>query len=238
MGVLRDHAAAIAADLRRGSLDAAFPASLFPGAPALPPAVRACVDNAIGGPRPEAADAVTAAAAADSPGAPLLAALLPNLRYVSAIFTGSMKKYASRVAAMCPPGCVLVSEIYGGSEGFYGINAELLEGGAFQGWGVSGGREQRFVLGPAGDTVFEFLEVDRDGGEEGAAPVLLDAVRPGVDYELVVTNYAGLARYRVGDVVRVVGVAAAPPHDIAGGDADLAAALAVWEGAPVIEFVR
>lgn len=143
-----------------------------------------------------------------------------------------MKKYAPRVAAMAPAGCVLVSDFYGGSEGFYAINAEVLQPGPFRGAG--GDVDQRFVLGPAGDVVFEFLPL----ADEGAPPVALDAVAAGTDYELVVTTFAGLARYRVGDVVRVVGTAPAPAPELAGGDAALAAELAVYEGAPVIEFVR
>ena len=214
------------------ALAATRPAAAQSPTPDLPPAVRRAVDAAIGGPKPHAADALLAAAAADSPATPLLAALLPSLRFVSAIFTGSMKKYAPRVAAMAPAGCVLVSEFYGGSEGFYAMNAELLEPGPFRGAGE--GEEQRFVLGPAGDVVFEFLPL----GDEGARPVLIDAVALNTDYELVVTTFAGLARYRVGDVVRVVGTAPAPAPELAGGDAELAGELAVYEGAPIIEFVR
>lgn len=58
----------------------------------------------------------------------------------------------------------------------------------------------RYVIIP--DTVFyEFIPVE----EERKRTLLLNELKMGGRYEIVVTNYAGLYRYRVGDVVKVVG---------------------------------
>lgn len=58
------------------------------------------------------------------------------------------------------------------------------------------------------------------------------------NYEVVITTYFGLARYRVGDVVRVVGFEATiDAAAVARGDAALEAALQHMNGAPIVEFV-
>ena len=61
-------------------------------------------------------------------------------------------------------------------------------------------RKIRYVIIP--DTVFyEFIPAE----EEGKRTLLLNELKIGGKYEIVVTNYAGLYRYRVGDVIKVVG---------------------------------
>ncbi|CAA7031549.1 unnamed protein product [Microthlaspi erraticum] len=58
---------------------------------------------------------------------------------------------------------------------------------------------------------FEFLEVEKDHQEAGNDPTKKPAVvdlvdvKIGNDYELVVTTFCGLYRYRLGDVLRVTG---------------------------------
>jgi auxin responsive GH3 family protein len=54
---------------------------------------------------------------------------------------------------------------------------------------------------------FEFLPVDRENDETEKHQEAVDLVdvELGREYELVVTTYAGLYRYRVGDILRVVG---------------------------------
>lgn len=49
---------------------------------------------------------------------------------------------------------------------------------------------------------YEFIPV-----QEGAdsRPLLMDALEVGKEYELVITNLSGFYRYRLGDVIRVVG---------------------------------
>lgn len=242
--LLRDHVACLAADLRAGKLAPDFPAAVFgsQGEPAssLPAAVCAAVDACIGGPKPHVASALEAAVAAESASSPLLAALLPNVAIASAIWSGSMAKYQGPVTATLPPSTVCVTEFYGGSEGMYGFNEQMLQPG---GWVAAA--SQRFVLCPVGDVVFEFVEVADDStsgttSADGITPpaVFMDGVKVGTSYELVVTTFGGLARYCIGDVVRVVDtVASLDAAALADGDAELEASLGVFVGAPIVEFV-
>jgi len=57
---------------------------------------------------------------------------------------------------------------------------------------------------------FEFLPL-AGVGVTAPGTVPLEAVREGETYELVITNHAGLYRYRLGDVVRIVGREGATP---------------------------
>jgi len=62
---------------------------------------------------------------------------------------------------------------------------------------------------------FEFLPVDEASGvAPGGAAQLVDLakVEAGREYELVITTYAGLYRYRVGDILRVAGFHNAAPQ--------------------------
>lgn len=142
------------ADLRVGALDAGFPGAAFGGR--LDDGVRAAVNAYIGGRRSQAAAALEAALASD---APLLSSLFPRLSIISAIFTGAMRKYAPRVAALAPATASLATDFYGGSEGCYGVAAALLRPGPRD------AGDQTFVLAPGVDVVFEFLEVGKEAGE-------------------------------------------------------------------------
>lgn len=62
--------------------------------------------------------------------------------------------------------------------------------------------------------------------------VILDTL-----YEIVITTFGGLARYRLGDVVRVVETARVDAAALAAGDTTLVADLADYDGAPIVEFV-
>lgn len=49
---------------------------------------------------------------------------------------------------------------------------------------------------------FEFLPV---GAPEGTRPFTISEVKPGEEYEIIITNLSGLYRYRIDDVVEVTG---------------------------------
>lgn len=172
VSVLKEHGASIAAALRAGKLSAGFPGDTFAGA-SISDAVRMAVDTYVGGPQPAAADALEAALAS---GSPLLAALFPRLGLVAAVFSGSMAKYATRVAALCPPGTLLATDFYGGCEGCYGIAAELLTPGPRQ-----ADPHNRLVLTPNTDVVMELLEVGKEDGElkKEMVAVALEKLPPG-----------------------------------------------------------
>lgn len=58
-----------------------------------------------------------------------------------------------------------------------------------------------YVLLPR-SIIYEFLPVD---APDGTRPLLMDELEVGKDYEIIVTNFSGLYRYRILDIVRVTG---------------------------------
>ncbi|XP_074567776.1 jasmonoyl--L-amino acid synthetase GH3.5-like [Curcuma longa] len=130
--------------------------------------------------------------------------LWPNAKYVYGIMTGSMEPYLKKLrhyAGSLP----LMSADYGSSEGWIGANVNPSlppESVTFA------------VLPNIG--YFEFIPLEKPAGQEtenSAAtihytegePVGLTEVEVGKEYEIVFTNFAGLYRYRLGDVLRVAG---------------------------------
>ncbi|XP_050237756.1 jasmonoyl--L-amino acid synthetase JAR4 [Mercurialis annua] len=125
----------------------------------------------------------------------LIPELFPNAKYVYGIMTGSMEPYLKKLrhyAGELP----LLSADYGASEGWIGANVNPLlppELATFA------------VVPDIG--YFEFIPL-RDNGEciyTEPKPVGLADVKIGEEYEIIVTNYAGLYRYRLGDIVKVMG---------------------------------
>lgn len=58
-----------------------------------------------------------------------------------------------------------------------------------------------YVLLPR-SLIYEFIPVD---GDENARPLLLNQLEVGKDYEIIITNFSGLYRYRILDIVRCTG---------------------------------
>ncbi|KAG6505072.1 hypothetical protein ZIOFF_037420 [Zingiber officinale] len=130
--------------------------------------------------------------------------LWPNAKYVYGVMTGSMEPYLKKLrhyAGNLP----LMSADYGSSEGWIGANVNPSlppELATFA------------VLPNIG--YFEFIPLEKLGMQElessltsihykEAEPVDLTEVEVGKEYEVVITNFAGLYRYRLGDIVRVTG---------------------------------
>ncbi len=109
-----------------------------------------------------------------------------NVKYILAIggdsffyYTEKMRGYAGDVP--------LHFFVYAASEGVFGLAENV-------------SAADRYMLLPE-SVFFEFIPEDGD-----SAPLLMSSVEAGKQYELVVTNRSGLYRYRLGDIVRVVGM--------------------------------
>ncbi|VVB13880.1 unnamed protein product [Arabis nemorensis] len=143
-------------------------------------------------PNPELAETIHTICMSLSNWYGLIPALFPNAKYVYGILTGSMEPYVKKVrhyAGDLP----LVSHDYGSSEGWIAANVTPR----------LSPEEATFAVIP-NLGYFEFLSVSET--EEGEQkPVGLTEVKIGEEYEVIVTNYAGLYRYRLGDVVKVIG---------------------------------
>ncbi|XP_011622320.1 jasmonic acid-amido synthetase JAR1 isoform X2 [Amborella trichopoda] len=126
--------------------------------------------------------------------------LWPNAKYVYSIMTGAMQPYVKKLRHYSGD-LPLVSAEYGASECWIGVNIEPTEPP----------ERVTFVVVP-NLAYFEFIPLFRrtsfavgvDDFDEGR-PVGMGGVQVGGEYEVVVTTFTGLYRYRLGDVVQVVG---------------------------------
>uniref|UniRef100_A0A7N2L9U6 Indole-3-acetic acid-amido synthetase GH3.17-like n=1 Tax=Quercus lobata TaxID=97700 RepID=A0A7N2L9U6_QUELO len=101
--------------------------------------------------------------------------LWPRTKYIEVIVTGSMAQYIPTLE-FYSGGIPLVSTMYASSECYFGINFKPLS-----------------------------KPSDEEDKREGMQTVDLVDVKLGHYYELVVTTFTGLYRYRVGDILRVAG---------------------------------
>ncbi|KAE9456630.1 hypothetical protein C3L33_11632, partial [Rhododendron williamsianum] len=137
----------------------------------------------------------------------IITRLWPNTKYVDVIVTGTMSQYIPTLDHYSN-GLPLVCTMYASSECYFGVNLNPL----------CKPSDVSYTLIPT-MAYFEFLPVQRnndvntnsiavpktlDGKEQKELVDLVD-VKLGQEYELVVTTYAGLYRYRVGDVLQVAG---------------------------------
>ncbi|KAI3457028.1 hypothetical protein Pfo_013691 [Paulownia fortunei] len=136
----------------------------------------------------------------------IITRLWHNTKYIDVIVTGTMSQYIPTLDYYSD-GLPLVCTMYASSECYFGVNLNPL----------CKPSEVSYTLIP-NMCYFEFLPVHRNNGitnsiampkslNEKEQQELLDLVdvKLGQEYELVVTTYAGLYRYRVGDVLRVAG---------------------------------
>ncbi|MED6167501.1 hypothetical protein PIB30_003473 [Stylosanthes scabra] len=136
----------------------------------------------------------------------IIVRLWPNTKYVDVIVTGTMSQYIPTLDYYSN-GLPLVCTMYASSECYFGVNLNPL----------CKPSEVSYTLIPS-MCYYEFLPVNRSDEVTGSVHVpkalnekeqqelveLVD-VKLGQEYELVVTTFAGLYRYRVGDVLRVSG---------------------------------
>ncbi|KAK6777320.1 hypothetical protein RDI58_024037 [Solanum bulbocastanum] len=146
-------------------------------------------------PDPELADTIYSKCSSLSNWYGLIPELFPNTKYIYGIMTGSMEPYLKKLrhyAGELP----LLSADYGSSEGWVGVNVnpkfppEMVTYAVLPNIGY-----------------FEFLPLEENliGMEQANSPVGLTEVKLGEEYEIVFTNFAGLYRYRLGDVVKIKG---------------------------------
>ncbi|XP_022970970.1 indole-3-acetic acid-amido synthetase GH3.6-like [Cucurbita maxima] len=120
----------------------------------------------------------------------IITRLWPNTKYVDVIVTGTMSQYIPTLDKYSN-GLPLVCTMYASSECYFGVNLNPL----------CNPNEVSYTLIPT-MAYFEFLPLDRKMSEE---LVDLVDVELGKEYELIITTYSGLYRYRVGDILRVSG---------------------------------
>lgn len=124
---------------------------------------------------------------------PLMLRLWPNLQVVIAIWAGNFSSYARKLQQYTGRSVPYFTNTYVASEGVFGMARHP--------------HDQCYIMIP--DSCFyEFIPVDGAAAEKddiNPETVLIDQVEQDKDYELVITNQSGFYRYRMGDVIRVIG---------------------------------
>ncbi|KAK8483744.1 hypothetical protein V6N13_129270 [Hibiscus sabdariffa] len=191
---LEKHWRLLCNDIRTGTIDSKI----------TDPSVREAVMNILKA-DPKLADFIEAECSKDS-WQGIITRLWPNTKYVDVIVTGTMSQYIPTLD-FYSNGLPLVCTMYASSECYFGVNLNPL----------CKPSEVSYTLVPT-MAYFEFLPIQRNNGVSNSISVpktlnekeqqeLVDLVdvKLGLEYELVVTTYSGLFRYRVGDVLRVAG---------------------------------
>ncbi|MBR3234192.1 MAG: GH3 auxin-responsive promoter family protein [Atopobiaceae bacterium] len=117
----------------------------------------------------------------------------PKLAGISSIWAGNFSSYARKLQEYSGRSIPYYTMSYVSSEGIFGVARHP--------------HDQCYVMLPK-SCFFEFIPVvngKNDDEAPDAKTVLLNEVQEGKDYELVITNQSGFYRYRMGDVIRVIG---------------------------------
>ncbi|KAL7239038.1 hypothetical protein ACSBR2_005019 [Camellia fascicularis] len=156
-------------------------------------------------PNPELADKIHKKCSGLSNWYGLIPELFPNAKYIYGIMTGSMEPYLKKLrhyAGELP----LLSADYGSSEGWIGANVnpklppELATFAVLPNIGYF-----EFIPLRENVEVSKRDEIESSFLSTEPKTVGLTEVKVGEEYEIIFTNFAGLYRYRLGDVVKVVG---------------------------------
>ncbi|KAG6480553.1 hypothetical protein ZIOFF_057137 [Zingiber officinale] len=165
------------------------------------PAIREAVGDLL---RPDATLAeLIEAECAGGDWAGIVKRIWPNTKYLDVIVTGAMAQYIPTLEYY-GGGMPMACTMYASSECYFGLNLRPM---------CKPGEVSYTIMPMMG--YFEFLPHEEGSSVGGAAlPQLVDLVdvEVGKQYELVVTTYAGLCRYRVGDILQVTGFHNAAPE--------------------------
>lgn len=125
--------------------------------------------------------------------------LWPNVRYVRCVTTGSMKPYYPQLKYYAGDQVALLGGDFYTSECCVGINSDITQPP----------ETTRYVMLPTA-AYFEFLPYHDPNDDEINAVICeetvdFSGVEVGKMYEIVASTFGGFYRYRLGDIVRVVG---------------------------------
>ncbi|KAI4381319.1 hypothetical protein MLD38_007400 [Melastoma candidum] len=150
--------------------------------------------------------------------------LWPRTKYVEVIVTGSMAQYIP-ILEIYSGGLPLVSTMYASSECYFGINFKPLSDPSDVSYTLIPNMGYfEFLLVEKGDEVMNHKDLcngtrdrvppDDDDNNPPTTKAVVDLVdvKVGNYYELVVTTFNGLYRYRVGDILMVTGFHNATPQ--------------------------
>ncbi|WOL17656.1 putative indole-3-acetic acid-amido synthetase GH3.8 [Canna indica] len=162
------------------------------------PSIRSAVAELLK-PDPELARFITAECSKGD-WAGIITRIWPNTKYLDVIVTGAMAQYIPTLEYYSG-GLPMACTMYASSECYFGLNLKPM----------CDPSEVSYTIMP-NMAYFEFLPHGHQPGPDKTQLVDLADVEVGKEYELVITTYAGLNRYRVGDILRVTGFYNAAPQ--------------------------
>ncbi len=181
MNYIRDHHGMLVRDIRDGRIDPGIRMS---------PELRKTLEAALE-PDPERADCLQKEfeQGFDST---IMKRIWPGLAAICTIWAGNFLPYAKKLQQYSGRNVPYYTMSYAASEGIFGVARHPFD--------------PYYCMVPT-SCFYEFIPVDGQEEAENSAleTLLLDEVEEGKDYELVITNQSGFYRYRMGDVIRVVG---------------------------------
>ncbi|KAH1082374.1 hypothetical protein J1N35_022135 [Gossypium stocksii] len=167
------------------------------------PSVRECMSKILK-PNPELAAFITKECSEENWEC-IITRIWPNTKYLDVIVTGAMAQYIPTLEYYSG-GLPMACTMYASSECYFGLNLKPM----------CKPSEVSYTIMP-NMAYFEFLPHDDSSAQDSSRdspPRLVDLadLEVGKEYELIVTTYAGLCRYRVGDILRVTGYHNAAPQ--------------------------
>lgn len=155
------------------------------------PAIKESMSKILTKPDQELADFITSVCGQDNNWEGIITKIWPNTKYLDVIVTGAMAQYIPMLEYYSG-GLPMACTMYASSESYFGINLKPM----------CKPSEVSYTIMP-NMAYFEFLPHEVPTGKSEL--VELADVEVGKEYELVITTYAGLNRYRVGDILQVTG---------------------------------
>ncbi|KAF3327510.1 putative indole-3-acetic acid-amido synthetase GH3.8 [Carex littledalei] len=130
----------------------------------------------------------------------IITRIWPHTKYLDVIVTGAMAQYIPTLEYYSG-GLPMACTMYASSECYFGLNLKPM----------SKPEEVSYTIMP-NMCYCEFIPLEQSYGKATGNLVDLADVEVGKEYELVITTYSGLCRYRVGDVLLVTGFHNAAPQ--------------------------
>ena len=119
---------------------------------------------------------------------PIIPRIWPKFAWACAIGTGGFTTYCEKFKKFAGDKVAIDYFVYAASEGMFAACIKM--------------NDPRFI--PLTDSCFlEFLPADADDNDNNT--LTLDQLEQGKEYEVIITNQAGFYRYKIRDVVRVLG---------------------------------
>ncbi|KAF6174035.1 hypothetical protein GIB67_020217 [Kingdonia uniflora] len=161
------------------------------------PSLRECMSSNVLKPNPDLAEFITNECSGGN-WEGIISRIWPNTKYLDVIVTGTMAQYIPTLDYYSG-GLPITSTLYASSECSFGLNLKPM----------CEPSEVSYTIMP-NVGYFEFLPHESSAPyltNDSSPPRLLELVdlEIGMEYELVITTYAGLYRYSVGDILQVTG---------------------------------